>query len=106
MRHVIDMAADRQRFICQAQSMNLFMAQPDLGKLTSMHMYAWKNKLKTGMYYLRSKPAVNATKFTVNKNEEEERIEVKEINPNDFKAMIEQGRNAEENGEDCLACGS
>ena len=104
MRHVIDMAADRQRFICQAQSMNLFMAEPDLGKLSSMHMYAWQSKLKTGMYYLRSKPAVNATKFTVESKKPE--IKVEAIDVNDFRAMIEQGRNAEENGDDCIACGS
>jgi ribonucleotide reductase alpha subunit len=70
-----------------------------------MHAYAWSSKLKTGMYYLRSKPAVNAIKFTVDKVEEKE-IEIAPIDPSDFKAMIEQGRNASENDEDCLACGS
>ena len=84
--------------------MNLFMAEPDLGKLSSMHMYAWQSKLKTGMYYLRSKPAVNATKFTVESKKPE--IKVEAIDVNDFRAMIEQGRNAEENGDDCIACGS
>ena len=105
MKTIIDMAADRQRFVCQAQSMNLFISDPNLNIMTSMHAYAWSSKLKTGMYYLRSKPAVNATKFTVDKVEEKE-IEIAPIDPSDFKAMIEQGRNASENDEDCLACGS
>ncbi|KAI7891631.1 ribonucleotide reductase [Mucor mucedo] len=64
-RTIIDMAADRAAFIDQSQSMNLFSAEPNYGKLTSMHFYAWKKGLKTGMYYLRSRPAVDAIKFTV-----------------------------------------
>ncbi|RCI00191.1 Ribonucleoside-diphosphate reductase large subunit [Rhizopus azygosporus] len=64
-RTIIDMAADRGAFIDQSQSMNLFTAEPNFGKLTSMHFYAWKKGLKTGMYYLRSRPAVDAIKFTV-----------------------------------------
>ncbi|KAI8388067.1 ribonucleotide reductase [Radiomyces spectabilis] len=64
-RVIIDMAADRAAFIDQSQSMNLFAAEPNFGKLTSMHFYAWKKGLKTGMYYLRSRPAVDAIKFTV-----------------------------------------
>ncbi|KAK4519760.1 Histone acetyltransferase [Mucor velutinosus] len=64
-RTIIDMAADRAAFIDQSQSMNLFSAEPNYGKLTSMHFYAWKKGLKTGMYYLRSRPAVEAIKFTV-----------------------------------------
>ena len=105
MKTVINMAADRQRFVCQAQSMNLFIAEPSLNIMSSMHTYAWSMKLKTGMYYLRSKPAVNATKFTVNKIEESV-VEIAPIDPNDFKALMEQGRNAADNDEDCLACGS
>jgi ribonucleotide reductase alpha subunit len=61
-RTIIDMAADRAAFIDQSQSMNLFSAEPNYGKLTSMHFYAWKKGLKTGMYYLRSRPAVDAIK--------------------------------------------
>ena len=111
MKTVIDMAADRQRFVCQAQSMNLFIAEPDLGKVSSMHMYAWKKGLKTGMYYLRSKPAVNAVKVTLDSSAFNAvsaviKVEDAPIDPNDFRALIEQGRNAEENGEDCEACGS
>ena len=68
MRDILDMAADRGLFIDQSQSLNLFMEAPNMGKLTSMHFYAWKKGLKTGMYYLRSKPATSAIKFTVKKN--------------------------------------
>ncbi|CAO0789587.1 unnamed protein product [Mucor circinelloides] len=64
-RTIIDMAADRGAFIDQSQSMNLFIGKPNLGRLTSMHFYAWKKGLKTGQYYLRIRPAVDAIKFTV-----------------------------------------
>ncbi len=69
-RTVIDMAADRGAFICQSQSLNLFIAEPNFAKLTSMHFYAWERGLKTGMYYLRTKPAATAIKFTVDKQYE------------------------------------
>ncbi|MEY4110459.1 MAG: hypothetical protein RLZZ46_814 [Bacteroidota bacterium] len=62
---IIDMAADRGAFICQSQSLNLFMQNPNMAKLTSMHFYAWEKGLKTGMYYLRTKAAADAIKFTV-----------------------------------------
>ncbi len=62
---LIDLAAERAPFICQTQSLNLFMENPTFAKLTSMHFYAWKKGLKTGMYYLRSKAAAEAIKFTV-----------------------------------------
>jgi len=64
-RNLIDMAADRGAFICQSQSLNMFIDNPNFAKLTSMHFYAWKKGLKTGMYYLRSKSAADAIKFTV-----------------------------------------
>ena len=64
-KKLIDMAADRGAFICQSQSLNLFVQNPNYSKLTSMHFYAWKKGLKTGMYYLRTKAAVDAIKFTV-----------------------------------------
>jgi ribonucleoside-diphosphate reductase alpha subunit len=64
-RVLIDMAAARGAFICQSQSLNLFVADPTYAKLTSMHFYAWKKGLKTGIYYLRSKAPVMAQKFTV-----------------------------------------
>ncbi len=66
-RVIIDMAADRGAFVCQSQSMNLFVEDPSFGKLSSMHFYAWKAGLKTGMYYLRSKAAVDPIKFTLDK---------------------------------------
>ena len=68
-KDIIDMAADRGEFICQSQSMNLFMAAPDARKLTSMHFYSWKKGLKTGIYYLRTRPSSKALQFTVNPNE-------------------------------------
>ena len=64
-KSVIDMAADRAPFIDQTQSMNLWLSTPTFGKVNSMHMYAWKKGLKTGMYYLRSRSAVDAVKVTV-----------------------------------------
>jgi len=72
MKHIIDMAADRGVFIDQSQSLNLFIADPTVDKLTAMHFYSWKKGLKTGMYYLRTRPAVNAIQYTVEKDEESE----------------------------------
>ncbi|CAH1002275.1 hypothetical protein LEM8419_03194 [Neolewinella maritima] len=66
---VIDMAADRGAFVCQSQSMNLFVENVNFGKLSSMHFYAWQKGLKTGMYYLRTKAARDAIKFTVDKDQ-------------------------------------
>lgn len=65
MRTVIDMAADRGAYVCQSQSMNLFVAEPTFKKLTSMHFHAWRKGLKTMVYYLRSKPAARAVQVTV-----------------------------------------
>lgn len=64
---IIEMAADRGAYICQSQSLNVFMENANFAKLTSMHFYAWKQGLKTGMYYLRTKAAVDAIKFTLDK---------------------------------------
>jgi ribonucleoside-diphosphate reductase alpha subunit len=66
-RTLIDMAADRGAYICQSQSLNLFVSNPTASKLTSMHFYAWKKGLKTGMYYLRTQAATQAVQFTVEK---------------------------------------
>jgi ribonucleoside-diphosphate reductase alpha chain len=66
-RSIIDMSADRGAFICQSQSLNVFMENVNAAKLTSMHFYSWKKGLKTGMYYLRTKAATDAIKFTVDK---------------------------------------
>jgi len=67
---LIDMSADRGAYICQSQSLNIFMPEANFGKLTSMHFYAWNKGLKTGMYYLRTKSAANAIQFTVEKQAE------------------------------------
>jgi ribonucleoside-diphosphate reductase alpha chain len=64
-KSILDMAADRGAFLDQSQSLNVFMEQANFGKLTSMHFHAWKRGLKTGMYYLRTRPAADAIKFTV-----------------------------------------
>lgn len=71
-KSLIDMAANRGAFICQSQSMNLFMAQPTVAKLSSMHFYAWQKGLKTGLYYLRSKAGSQAVQFTVSSKTSEE----------------------------------
>ena len=68
-RAILDMAADRGAFICQSQSLNVHIAEPTTAKLTSMHFYAWKLGLKTGMYYLRTRPKADAIQFTVNKEQ-------------------------------------
>lgn len=90
---IVDMAADRGAFICQSQSLNLFMAEPNMAKLTSMHFHAWKSGLKTGMYYLRTKAAADAIKFTV------ESVQSAEEKQADISCSLD-------NPEDCLACGS
>ena len=66
-KSIIDMSADRGAYICQSQSLNIHITNPNFGKLTSMHFYAWKKGLKTGMYYLRSTAAADAIKFTLDK---------------------------------------
>ena len=71
---IIDQAADRGAFICQSQSMNLFVESPNFGKLSSMHFYAWQKGLKTGMYYLRSKAATDPIKFTVSQKAQKDRV--------------------------------
>lgn len=65
---IIDMSADRGAYICQSQSLNIHIQDPNFGKMTSMHFYAWKKGLKTGMYYLRSRAAADAIQFTVDKS--------------------------------------
>lgn len=67
-KNIIDMSADRAPFICQSQSLNIHIEEPTISKLTSCHFYSWKKGLKTGMYYLRSRPKTNAIQFTVDKS--------------------------------------
>ena len=62
---LIDHAASRGKYVCQSQSLNLFVPRPNLKILSSMHFYGWSSGLKTGIYYLRTKPAANATQFTI-----------------------------------------
>ena len=71
-KSIIDMAADRGKWICQSQSMNLFLEEPDFSKITSMHFYSWQKGLKTGMYYLRTQPKVKAQQFTIDPSSQEE----------------------------------
>jgi len=108
MKDIIDMARQRGYFIDQSQSLNLFMENASFAKLTSMHFYGWKSGLKTGMYYLRTKSAVDAIKFTLNndKKKQPEKIEVEAIDVNDLKATIERSRNASLEGDDCEMCGA
>lgn len=90
-RNLIDMAADRGAFICQSQSFNVHMTNPNFAKLTSMHFYGWKKGLKTGMYYLRSNAAVDAIKFTVDKDQLEQQRQ------DDMACALD-------NPDDCVAC--
>ena len=95
-RAIIDLAAGRSPFIDQGMSLNIHMEDPNFGKLSSMHFYAWKSGLKTGMYYLRGRAAVNAVKFTV-RQEEKQAPKVDER-----AAMV----CSIESPEDCVMCGS
>ena len=132
-RTLIDMAAQRGAFICQSQSLNLSMENPTYAKLTSMHFYAWKQGLKTGCYYLRTKAPVMAQKFTVdprlvqgaitNETEEESESEgEEELTPRQKKAAeraalmdrlareyeqsVKEAKEASANGEGCTMCSS
>ena len=100
MKDIIDMSRQRGYFIDQSQSLNLFMQDANYSKLTSMHFYAWKSGLKTGMYYLRTKSAVNAIQFTVSK---EKKVEDTPLTPEELKAMLIASQN---NPDDCEMCGS
>jgi len=108
MKDIIDMSRQRGYFIDQSQSLNLFMENANYAKLTSMHFYGWKSGLKTGMYYLRTKSAVDAIKFTLNndKKRKPEKIEIESIDVNELKATIEHSRNASLEGDDCEMCGA
>ena len=123
MKDIIDMSRQRGYFVDQSQSLNLFMQDANYSKLTSMHFYAWQSGLKTGMYYLRTKSAVDAIKFTLNNDKKAEPLEVKEqlateqtlqpiavldepteMSLEEYRAMIELAKNA--GPEDCEMCGS
>ena len=129
MKDIIDMSRQRGYFIDQSQSLNLFMEGATMAKLTSMHFYGWKSGLKTGMYYLRTKSAVDAIKFTldtkskaeIEKDKEIKKVEVvapasaaavapqpsepvEPLSPQELKQMIAQAKGNED--DDCLMCGS
>jgi len=98
---IIDMAADRGAYICQSQSLNLFVENPNFGKLSSMHFYGWQKGLKTGMYYLRSKAAVDPIKFTLSEKHQRKYGEEAEAQ----EEVITEGEVCTmEDG--CLMCGS
>ncbi|MBL6680749.1 MAG: ribonucleoside-diphosphate reductase subunit alpha [Flavobacteriaceae bacterium] len=126
MKDIIDMARHRGYFIDQSQSLNLFMEGATMAKLTSMHFYAWKSGLKTGMYYLRTKSAVDAIKFTLDNTKKKEpvketvdaasavaavpspaetaQIPVEPLTPEELKEMIAKSNGNQD--DDCLMCGS
>jgi ribonucleoside-diphosphate reductase alpha chain len=125
MKDIIDMSRHRGYFIDQSQSLNLFMEGATMAKLTSMHFYGWKSGLKTGMYYLRTKSAVDAIKFTLdNKTKakvpemepaekvaaassiksDSTSVPVEPLSPEELKQMLSQAKESED--DDCLMCGS
>ncbi len=124
MKDIIDMSRQRGYFIDQSQSLNLFMEGATMAKLTSMHFYAWKSGLKTGMYYLRTKSAVDAIKFTLDKKKEEKvpeavaaastkpkaaqpaekPVAVEPLTPAELEEMLAKSKENED--DDCLMCGS
>ena len=125
MKDIIDMSRQRGYFIDQSQSLNLFMEGATMAKLTSMHFYGWKSGLKTGMYYLRTKSAVDAIKFTLDTKAKPEAVPaveatskatvtattasqntvpVEPLSPQELKQMLAQAKDNED--DDCLMCGS
>ena len=122
MKDIIDMSRQRGYFIDQSQSLNLFMEGATMAKLTSMHFYAWKSGLKTGMYYLRTKSAVDAIKFTLDKKkanepeaavattkvkatqQSENPVVAEPLTPGELKEMLAKSKENED--DDCLMCGS
>lgn len=108
-RSLIDMAADRGAYICQSQSLNLFIQDANFAKLTSMHFYAWKKGLKTGMYYLRSKSAADAIKFTVDQSflkQNQDAVDAANVLNVSKEEAFEQMACSLDNPEACEACGS
>ncbi len=108
---ILDMAADRGAYICQSQSLNIHMGAPTTGKLTSMHFYAWRKGLKTGMYYLRTQPKASAIKFTVDQAALDRVKENNKAGGNtkaDAEMIKKQNEAALEAAEEevCLSCGA
>ncbi len=109
---IINMAADRGAYICQSQSLNLFVENANYGKMSSMHFYSWEKGLKTGMYYLRSKAAVDPIKFTLNQEHQRQQAKVEEITPSIEQEVMDVQVEAVPEGwactmeEGCLMCGA
>ncbi|MEQ8627532.1 ribonucleoside-diphosphate reductase subunit alpha [Ekhidna sp.] len=110
---IIDMSADRGAYICQSQSLNIHLQDANFGKMTSMHFYAWKKGLKTGMYYLRTKAATDAIKFTVSKEKQEQPKEAVAAQQagaaSQTQAQVDQQAAMQcslDNPDDCEMCGS
>ena len=115
-RVIIDMAADRGAFICQSQSMNLFVQDPNFKKLSSMHFHAWQSGLKTGMYYLRSKAAVDPIKFTLSAKNQNKfataaaatsgSVSTLQEPTVDYDSSADSGQACNLDDPDCLMCGA
>lgn len=105
-RALIDMAADRGAYICQSQSLNLFVPNPNFAKLTSMHFYAWEKGLKTGMYYLRTKAAADAIKFTVDQSALQNKPEEVQQPVKTLEEGMSEIACSLDNPDACEACGS
>lgn len=117
-KSIIDMAADRGAYICQSQSLNLFIQNPTFGKLSSMHFYAWQKGLKTGMYYLRSKAAVDPIKFTLSEKHQRKYVNQEALESNGSNGLhneTQEQTTADNNYSEgaacsmedgCLMCGS
>uniref|UniRef100_A0A3B4XU16 Ribonucleoside-diphosphate reductase n=1 Tax=Seriola lalandi dorsalis TaxID=1841481 RepID=A0A3B4XU16_SERLL len=103
---VLKMAADRGAYIDQSQSLNIHIAEPNYGKLTSMHFYGWKLGLKTGMYYLRTKPAANPIQFTLNKEKLKEAPSAKSVEEETKERNTAAMVCSLANKDECLMCGS
>jgi len=109
---IIDLSADRGAFICQSQSLNLFVENPSFSKLSSMHFYGWQKGLKTGMYYLRSKAAVDPIKFTLSDKYQQKSPELKKAEIHTDAMMLDATESPAEvkacslDDPDCLMCGA
>ncbi|KAG3078784.1 Ribonucleoside-diphosphate reductase large subunit [Phytophthora idaei] len=103
---VLDLSADRGAYICQSQSLNIHIADPTISKLTSMHFYAWKKGLKTGMYYMRGRPKADAIQFTVDKqglDQQRAKEEEAKVAP---ATTTETVARAGDDEDECLVCGA
>lgn len=102
---IIDMSADRGAYICQSQSLNIHLQEPNFGKMTSMHFYAWEKGLKTGMYYLRTKAAADAIKFTIAKDVQQNPKTAEKLTDDELQKAADMACSLD-NPDACEACGS